>query len=283
MTIGPFKIALIETGDFKLDGGAMFGVVPKMLWNRVAPADEQNRIAMTARALLIETDDRRILVDAGIGHKDDQKFQDLFAVDFTRHTLKDSLAARGIKADQITDVIYTHLHFDHAGGSTRREGKETVPTFPNARHFVQRKQYEHALTRSERDRASYLDANYEPVRRAGLMEFLDGDTGLLPGLKLLVSHGHTPGLQTVKIWDGDTVLWYPADLIPMSAHIPLPYTMGYDLYPMVTLEDKKRLLPQAADEKWMLVFEHDRDFPAGRVIVNEKGQFSRSDSIDIAS
>jgi glyoxylase-like metal-dependent hydrolase (beta-lactamase superfamily II) len=281
MQIGSYKITPIETGDFKLDGGAMFGVVPKPLWNKVAPADDLNRIAMIARCLLIETKGRKILVDAGIGHKDDQKFREIFAVDFERNTLEHSLTALNIQREDITDLIYTHLHFDHAGGSTRLEGKEAVPTFPNARHFVQRKQYEHALTRSERDRASFMDANYEPVRQAGLLEFLDGDTEFLPGLDLLMTNGHTPGLQMVKISGGDHVLWYPTDLMPMSAHIPLPYIMGYDLLPVTTLADKKRLLPQAADEKWVTVFEHDPHVKACHVAVTDRGQFVEGNAVEI--
>ncbi len=279
--IGTYKISLIETGDFKLDGGAMFGVVPKPLWSRVAPADELNRIEMTMRCLLIETDGRKILVDAGVGDKDDAKFKDIFAIDFERNTLEKSLTARGIKPDEITDLIYTHLHFDHAGGSTRLDGKDPVPLFPNARHFVQRRQHQHALTRSERDRASYIDANYEPVNRAGLLEFVDGATEFLPGIELLVTNGHTPALQMIKISDGQTTLWYPTDLIPMSAHIPLPYIMGYDLFPLTTLEDKKRLLPRAADEKWIVVFEHDPHVKACRITKNERGQFGKGEIVQI--
>jgi glyoxylase-like metal-dependent hydrolase (beta-lactamase superfamily II) len=279
--IGPYKISLIETGDFKLDGGAMFGVVPKTLWNRVAPADESNRIEMTMRVLLIETDSRKILVDAGIGQKDDQKFRDIFAVDFGRHTLEKSLAERGIRPVDITDLIYTHLHFDHAGGSTRLEGREAVPVFPNALHYVQRRQYEHARTRSERDRASYIEANYEPVRHAGLLELLDGATEFLPGFDLLLANGHTPGLQMVRITDGSTTIWYPTDLMPMSAHVPLPYIMGYDLFPVTTLDEKKQYLPRAADEKWIVVFEHDRFTRACRVEQKASGQFVKGQTLEI--
>ncbi len=281
MQIGPYKISLLETGDFKLDGGAMFGVVPKTLWNRVAPADDLNRIEMTARCLLIETDKRKILVDAGIGHKDDQKFRDIFAVDFARNMLEQSLAARGIQPGEITDLIYTHLHFDHAGGSTRLEGQEAVPVFPNARHYVQRRQHEHAMTRSERDRASYMDANYEPVRQAGLLEFLDGETEFLPGFELLLTNGHTPALQMIKITDGETTIWYPTDLIPMSAHVPLPYIMGYDLFPVTTLEDKKKYLPHAADEKWIVVYEHDPHVKACRIEQKAAGQFVKGQPLEL--
>ncbi|MBI5059524.1 MBL fold metallo-hydrolase [candidate division KSB1 bacterium] len=281
MTIGPYTVSRIETGDFKLDGGAMFGVVPKPLWSRPCPADELNRIAMTARCLLLESSERKILIDCGIGDKDDAKFRDIYAIDFTRNTLEHSLAQRGIGADQITDVIYTHLHFDHAGGSTRREGTRVVPVFARARHFVQRRQWEQALARFDRDRASYLEANYVPVMEAGLLELLDGDVELFPGIHMLLSDGHTPALQTVKLSDGATTLWYPTDLLPLAAHIPLPYIMGYDLYPVTTLADKQKYLARAADENWILVFEHDPAHPATRVKRDEKGRIVQAETVSI--
>ena len=270
--IGPYRVSLIETGDFKLDGGAMFGVVPKPLWSRTNPSDDLNRIEMTVRCLLIETDDRKILVDAGIGHKENEKFNGIFAVDFSRNTLEKSLAERDVDPDAITDFIYTHLHFDHAGGSTRMEGDAAVPVFRNAQHYVQKRQYEHALTRSDRDRASYLDHNYEPVMKNGQLKLLEGDTELFPGLHLLTTSGHTPDLQTILISDGKTSLWYPTDLIPLSSHIPMPYIMGYDLFPMVTLEDKRRFLPRACNENWILIYEHDSHNEASKVSRDAKGR-----------
>ena len=279
MTIGPYAISVIETGDFRLDGGAMFGVVPKPLWNRACPADELNRIALTARCLLLESAERKILIDCGIGDKDDEKFRDIYAVDFSRHTLAQSLAGRGLAPEQITDVIYTHLHFDHCGGSTRRDGKTVVPVFTQARHYVQRRQWDQALARFDRDRASYMDANYVPVREAGLLELLDGDIELFPGVEILLSNGHTPALQTIKISDGTTTLWYPTDLIPMAAHIPLPYIMGYDLYPVTTLEDKKQYLARAADEGWILCFEHDPAQLALRVRRDDKGRIVPGEAV----
>jgi glyoxylase-like metal-dependent hydrolase (beta-lactamase superfamily II) len=281
MKVGPYSISLIETGDFRLDGGAMFGVVPKPLWSRLCPADDANRIFMTMRVLLIENSERKILVDCGAGEKDGLKFRELYALDNSQKSLVNSLRASGITPDQITDVILTHLHFDHAGGATRLDGKEVVPTFPKAQYYVQRKQYDHALSRSERDRASYIDQNYEPLRAAGQLNFTDGDTEILPGIELLTMSGHTPFLQTVRVTDGTHVVWFPADLIPMSAHIPLPYIMGYDLFPVTTLAEKKKILPRVADEKWTVVFEHDPQVPASRLSLDDKGKVVKGEDVAI--
>jgi glyoxylase-like metal-dependent hydrolase (beta-lactamase superfamily II) len=282
VTIGPYTLAVIETGDFKLDGGAMFGVVPKPLWSKACPADELNRIAMTARCLLLRSAERTILVDAGIGHKEDAKFNGIFDVDFSRHSLADSLAEHGVRPEEVTDVIFTHLHFDHAGGSTVRDGNVVRPLFANARHYVQKRQWEHAFTRNERDRASYLDHNYLPVQDAGLFEFLDGDVELFPGLEILLSNGHTPALQTIRIFAGDLSVWYPTDLVPLAAHIPLAYIMGYDLWPVTTLEDKKKYLPRAVDEGWTLLFEHDPRVMACKLARDAKGRIVQAGGVVIA-
>lgn len=277
--IGPYEISAIETGNFRLDGGAMFGVVPKPLWSKPCPADELNRIAMTARCLLIESSDRKILVDCGIGDKDDDKFRTIFAVDFSALNLQSSLAQRGITPDQITDVIYTHLHFDHAGGSTVRDGRDLRPLFRKARHYVQKRQWEHAFTRNERDRASYFEQNYCPVNDAGLLVLLDGELELFPGIEILLSNGHTPALQTITISDSVNTLWYPTDLVPLAAHIPLAYIMGYDLWPVTTLSDKKKYLSRAVDENWTLFFEHDPRVMACKLSRNEKGQIVQADNV----
>jgi len=281
MIVGPYRISLIETGDFRLDGGSMFGVVPKVLWSRTNPSDEQNRIAMTMRVLLIEGEGRKILVDTGIGHKEKDSFLEMYAVDFTRNTLESSLAARGVKPEEITDVILTHLHFDHSGGSTRLENGQAVPVFPKARYHVQRRHFEYALNATERDHASFLPHNYLPLREAGLLEVVDGEMELFPGIHVLVADGHTPAMQTVKVQHGDQVLWFAADILPMSAHVPLPYVMGYDLFPLTTLAEKKRWLPQALDEKWVIVYEHDPLVPASRLKMSERGQIAAGESVPV--
>jgi glyoxylase-like metal-dependent hydrolase (beta-lactamase superfamily II) len=275
MIIGHYTISLIETGDFRLDGGAMFGVVPKPLWNRVCPADEQNRIAMTMRCLLIESGKQKILVDTGVGHKDSAKFREIFAIDDSQNSLEKSLAAKGIKPEDITDVIFTHLHFDHSGGATKMENGQAVPVFPKAKHYVQKRHFEHALNPTERDRASFIPHNYMPLKEAGLLEFTDGDTKLFPGIQLNILNGHTPFMQTVLIRSGSDGVWFPADLLPMAAHVPLPYIMGYDLNSVATLEEKKKFLPQAADEHWAVVIEHDPVAPVREILSTDKGFFSQ--------
>jgi glyoxylase-like metal-dependent hydrolase (beta-lactamase superfamily II) len=279
--VGAFTISAIDTGDFRLDGGAMFGVVPKVLWNRTNSADDLNRIAMTCRALLIESPERKILVDAGIGDKDGEKFADLYAVDFSRTTLLASLARRGITPDDVTDVIITHLHFDHVGGCTRFEHMTAVPTFPRARHYVQKEQLRHALNPSDKDRASYFPQNYRPLQEAGLLELVEGNVELFAGIDVIVVNGHTPAMQTVRVRDGGQTAWYAADLLPMSAHVPLPYIMGYDCWPMITLEEKKALLPQAVDEEWIVVYEHDPLVEASKIAKHEKGFFTRGDPVSL--
>ncbi|MBK6910733.1 MAG: MBL fold metallo-hydrolase [bacterium] len=283
MKIAGYEIIPLHAGDFKLDGGAMFGVVPKPLWEKHCPADEHNRIEMTARVLLLKAYNRFILVDAGIGDKDDAKFQSIFAMSFPRGSIVDELARHDVTPEQITHVIYTHLHFDHAGGTTVIRDGVAVPQFPNARHYVQSVQYHHGKTRNPRDRASYMDDNYEPVRAAGLLEFLDNDLELLPGLHLHLTSGHTPALQMPRITDGRRSLFFPSDLIPLAAHVPLPYIMGYDLFPLTTLNDKEHWLNLAARDNWIIVLEHDPHVEAitvkqddkGRVVIDRAGKLEQ--------
>jgi glyoxylase-like metal-dependent hydrolase (beta-lactamase superfamily II) len=270
--IAGYEIYTLSVGDFKLDGGAMFGVVPKPLWEKQCPADARNRIDMTARALLLKSPKRTIVVDAGIGHKDDEKFAEIFDITFPHGGIFEALAKHNVSPEHVTDVIYTHLHFDHAGGTTVMKNGETVPLFPNARHYVQSAQYHHGKTRNPRDRASYIDPNYEPVRSAGLLEFLEGDVELFPGLHLDLTSGHTPALQMIRITDGRNTMFYPSDLIPLAAHVPLPYIMGYDLFPLTTLNDKEHWLNKAAKENWIVVLEHDPKIEALTVRCDDKGR-----------
>jgi glyoxylase-like metal-dependent hydrolase (beta-lactamase superfamily II) len=271
MKHGPFTIDPVMTGDFRLDGGAMFGVVPRTLWSRGNPPDEHNRIAMTMRALLVRTAERTILVDTGVGNKNPDKFAQIFALDFGQYTLESSLAAHGVAPEDVTDVILTHLHFDHVGGAVRRDDGRLALAFPNAVHYVQRRQWEWALAPSDRDKASYLPDNYLPLRDAEKLALLDGDTELFPGIALHVVDGHTFGQQLVRVTHEGRSVLYCADLVPMSAHIPAPYIMGYDLQPVVTLNEKKRLLDDAAANGDVLVFEHDPGVEAAVVTKDERG------------
>ncbi|MGH7230813.1 MAG: MBL fold metallo-hydrolase [Nitrospiraceae bacterium] len=257
MKFGAFEIYPVTDGRFRLDGGAMFGVVPKVLWERCCPADERNRIALGLNCLLIRAYGKHWLIDTGLGHKEHGKFHDMFAVDQTP-PLHDSLKELGVTHDDIDMVINTHLHFDHAGGNTiRDEADRLLPAFPKARYAVQRGEYEDAAAANERTKASYRPENFMPIAHARAWDFLDGDTELAPGISTMVTHGHTRWHQGVKIESEGKTAFYLGDLIPTVSHLPLPYIMGYDLYPLQTLEAKRSVLDQAFDEKWLLIFEHD--------------------------
>ncbi|MBN1448857.1 MAG: MBL fold metallo-hydrolase [Bacteroidetes bacterium] len=271
MPFGGFEIGALETGRFKLDGGAMFGVVPKNLWQRSNAADEQNRIDMTMRSLLLRTGDRVILIDAGVGRKEGEKFTSIFAIDFSDCSIETGLKTFGITAEDVTDVILTHLHFDHVGGAVIRENGALSLQFPHATHYVQRKQWEWGLSPSERDRASYFPDNLLPIEEAGKLQLLDGEEELFPGLRLEIVNGHTFGQQLLRISDGDQGLLFAGDLIPMSAHVPAPWIMGYDLQPLVTLAEKQAILDRAVSSRDVLVYEHDAFFEASLVEKGEKG------------
>lgn len=270
--IGPYIIDALETGEFALDGGAMFGVVPKPVWSNKISVDALNRIDMRLRCLLLRAEDRVILVDTGIGHKEDERFMALYRVDYSRFTLEKALAAHGLGFDDVTDVILTHLHFDHAGGATTRDAEGRItPTFPNATYYVQKANLDWALHPTERDRASYITHNIHPLIDAGKLQLLNGATEIFPGIHAEVCDGHTTGLQTLRITDNRTTLYYCADLIPTSAHLPLPWVMGYDLRPLVTLEEKRDMLTRAARDRWILFFEHCPIMAAATISLNDKG------------
>ncbi len=272
LNVGDYQISFIESGHVSLDGGAMFGVVPKTLWSRTNPADELNRIILSMRLMLIRYEDHLILVDTGVGNKMSDKLKKIYNVDHSRGSLEAGLAAEGLTARDVTDVIVTHLHFDHIGGATWRDEKGDLQlTFPNAIHHVQKKQWEWALNPTEKDGASFMRENFVPIEEHGKLNLIDGEGSLIPGLELIVLNGHTPGMQAVKIRDGQETLFYCADLFPTAAHIPLPYIMGYDVYPLDTLAEKKRILPRAVEENWTLLFEHDPRHIAGKVKQTDRG------------
>lgn len=272
MQIGDYKLHSVQTGLFKLDGGAMFGVVPKNLWQRTNPADEQNRIEMCTRALLLDNGNRKILTDSGIGYKLSDKINKIYDVDFSEYTLEKSLAALNLKREDITDVILTHLHFDHTGGSTYYDEEKNLKlSFPNAVYHVQKKQYEWALNPTDRDKASFFPENYKPLEDNKVLNFFDGESEFDKNITLLPVNGHTSNMQMIKVSDGDKTLLYTADLIPTAGHIPAPFIMGYDLFPLTTLDEKKKYLKDIADNNWTVFFEHDPHNECATVEANEKG------------
>jgi len=270
--LGEFDIQPVTDGRFRLDGGAMFGVVPKVMWERCCQPDDQNRIQLGLNCLLIRIGRKNILLDTGLGDKEDAKFQEMFAVE-RMPTLRDSLKMQGLQPDDIHMVINTHLHFDHAGGNTVREDGAVISTFPKAKYIVQRGEYEDAARANERTRASYRRENFTPIAHVDQWEFVDGETEVLPGVTVMVTEGHTRRHQSIKIESEGEVAFYLGDLIPTVSHLPLPYIMGYDLYPLQTLETKRWVLDRALNENWLLVFEHDPRVLMGRVRKDVEGKF----------
>ncbi len=266
MLEGDWTARTVEAGALWLDGGSMFGSVPKPLWNRTNPADERNRIRLAMRTLLLEGHGRRVLVDTGLGDKSDERFRDLFRVEDSP-SLAASLAAAGLTPDDITDVILTHLHFDHAGGATKRVGDRLVPAFPNARYWIQRRNWESARTPNPRERASYLPEHFEPLAQAGVIEWVDGAAEPWPGLQLFVADGHTRGQQLVRVESGGQTLYYVADLIPTAAHVRIPFVMGYDVAAIETMTEKRSLLERAVREGAWISLEHDPEVAFARPAV----------------
>jgi glyoxylase-like metal-dependent hydrolase (beta-lactamase superfamily II) len=251
----------------------MFGVVPKVLWERCCPVDEFNRIPLSITALLIRAHGKHILVDTGLGAKEDKKFHRMFGVERTP-TLRQSLKRLGVHPEDIDLVINTHLHFDHAGGNTVKADDGTVrPAFPKARYVIQHGEFEDAAHANERTRASYRPDNFTPVTHLNQWEFLHGDTELVPGVKAIVTAGHTRWHQSVKIESEGQVAFFLGDLIPTVSHLPLPYIMGYDLFPIQTLQTKRWVLDRAFEEQWLLLFEHDPLVQAGYVRRDEEGKY----------
>jgi glyoxylase-like metal-dependent hydrolase (beta-lactamase superfamily II) len=261
--VGDFDLRLVSDGTFRLDGGAMFGVVPRTLWGKVKPPDEQNRIRMGTNCLLAARGSDLLLVDTGIGDKNDEKFQRIYDLDPKAERLPDSIRRAGYEPEDVTHVVLSHLHFDHCGWNTREAGGRLVPTFPRARYWLERGEVEHARRPNERDRASYDPRNWEPLFEAGVAELFDG-------IRAVRAPGHNESMCIVLI-AGGAVFW--ADLVPTTAHVPLPWIMGYDLFPLTTLESKKRWLPRAAEEGWLGIFEHDADVPLARIVAEAPGKF----------
>ncbi len=275
LTVGSLSCWTIEAGLQRLDGGAMFGVVPKPLWEKRIAPDARNRIPLQMRCLLIEHPDGLVLIDTGAGNKDDEKFRGIYGIENAGEpgptALEDGIRETGHQPSEVKWVINTHLHFDHAGGDTTRRPDGTIaPAFPGATYVVQKGELEFASSPNERIRASYLRDNYQPVVDAGKFLLVIDDVQILPGIRTLRTPGHVPFHQSIVVESGGETACFLGDIVPTSAHLPAPWIMGYDLEPLVTLETKKRVLKRAADEGWWLIFEHDPVVAGGRVGRDEK-------------
>ena len=280
MTIGSYEVHTLETGRFSLDGGAMFGIVPKPIWSKFHPADERNRIELAMRVLLIRDRRKNILVDVGIGTKLSSKLVDIFRVDHEKFNLQASLRNFSLTTQDITDVVLTHLHFDHAGGSTENRNGEVLPTFPKARYYVQQAQWNLAVNPTDKDRGSFMSEDFVPLRDHGVLEILEGEGEIFPGVSLHVVNGHTDAQQLVRITGDGKSLLYCCDLVPTAGHLPFPYVMAYDLRPLVTVEEKKKILGRAYEEGTILLFEHDPFVEASTVKAVEKG-FALNEEVTI--
>jgi glyoxylase-like metal-dependent hydrolase (beta-lactamase superfamily II) len=273
MQVGEYRVEIVPDAEFRLDGGAMFGVVPRNLWSKVCPPDAQNRIRMTMNCLFIDTGDERVLIETGIGEKWAEKYSLMYGIN-RRRSLGESLKAiAGVGPEDITIVINTHLHFDHAGGNTRvDEDGKVVPTFPNARYLVGKAELEHAESPSERDRASYFPDNWRALKKSDQLQEIDSRYEVLPGLTMETHTGHNRSMQCWRLTRGDQTVFGFADLVPMRPHVQLPWIMSYDLFPTETLESKRILFPTAVRENWLCLFYHDPDTPLCH-IVEEDGKF----------
>lgn len=266
MNLGDLEFHILSDGPFFLDGGAMFGVIPRPMWEKKAAPDARNRIRLAMNSVLIRTGRQWVLIETGAGEKLDAKRRDIFGIGAGPELrLPQRLAARGLGPEDISLVINTHLHFDHCGGNTSFEGGRAVPAFPNASYVVQRGELDWARNPSERDRGSYIPENFEPIAEAGKWQLLDGDTEILPGIELIVVPGHNRDMQCVRLTGGGKTAFLFVDLVPTTAHLPLHWIMSFDLYPMLTLENKRKWIARAARERWLCLFSHDEKVPAAYV------------------
>ena len=264
MKFGELELFVVSDGTFRLDGGAMFGTIPKILWERTNPADDRNRILMGLNCLLIRTSTENILVDTGLGNAYDEKFAFLYGVDKSQTELLRSLAAAEVQAADISKVILTHLHFDHGGGNCFQEGNgEFKPTFPNAVYYINQGELAYAKDPDPRSSPSYLPHTWEPLEKRGQVALTSGDEEIASGVTVLPAPGHTPNHQIVTMRSGEMTACFLADLVPTPSHLKTHYVMGFDLDPLTTMKNKEPVLKQARAENWLLIFEHSSDIKAG--------------------
>jgi glyoxylase-like metal-dependent hydrolase (beta-lactamase superfamily II) len=260
LNLGDFELSILTDGTYFLDGGSMFGVVPKTLWNRRAEVNENNLVDCGVNSVLIRTGDKKVLVETGVGNKLSEKLKAIYQ---PHELLMKSFEAAGISPDEIDVVINSHLHFDHCGWNTIYKDGKVVPTFPNAKYYAQRGEWEHGSKQLERDKISYMSDNYDPLINSGQMELLRGDTQILPGISVAIYPGHTRNMQAVMIESGGKTACYISDLIPTSSHLDLTWVMAYDLFPLETIESRRRYYSRAIPEQWLTIFTHDHNTPWG--------------------
>ena len=269
--LGRWQVIPLETGDFRLDGGAMMGSVPKVLWEKTNPADEFNRIDLALRCLLLDDGENRILIESGMGDKLKADFKEMFHIVQEDHPLGACLNEKGLSKEEITHVILTHLHFDHAGGATTLdENGSIIPAFPHAKYFVSESNWKSGLEPNPRDKASYLPENYLPLKESGQLTLVKDNAELLDGISTITINGHTFGQQLIKVESDGEILVFCADLIPLKSHLQLPWIMGYDLNAILTLKEKTEILNKAAKEDWWLWFYHDPSTVAVKIKKGEK-------------
>ena len=269
--IGKWKIYALETGFFKLDGGAMMGSVPKVLWEKTNKPDNLNRIELALRCMLVDDGENVVLIETGIGHKNSKKFVSMFAINHTKNTLSKALSKHGYSNNNITHVILTHLHFDHSGGALEfDESGKLKASFPNAKYYVSKRNWNSALNSSPRDSASYLNENYSYLLENNILELLDDNTDVIDGISTYSVNGHTTGQQLIKVFDDKKTIVFCSDLIPLVSHLKLPWIMGYDLNASLTLKEKENFLNQACVEKWILFFYHDPNIVAVKINKDDK-------------
>jgi len=271
MRLGNLDIRIVPDARFRLDGGAMFGVVPRVLWEKKARPDEENRVSVATNCLLVRGKDFVAVIDAGVGQKWDAKSRRVYGIE-EGMSLERSLASAGVRPADVDALVLSHLHFDHSGAATRKDGEAVLPAFLRATVYVQKAELDHARRPHERDRASYRAENWEPLSAAGLLAPVEGEREIRPGITVVPVRGHNEGMQAVRVESQGKTAFFFSDAVPTSAHVPVPWTMAYDLYPVELVQNKKRLTDQAAREGWLCVFVHDPDVPWGRIVDEPNGK-----------